>query len=100
MKVLKRVTEHEVRVGGEQHSGWLPQDATRPLRTPVRTLLFNIEIQFDGYGYLLCYAANDGELYGDTWHETLAEAESVAIEKFGVSNEQWLDLTNNSNDHT
>lgn len=88
---VKTVVGHKVRVGGEQHSGWLPKSASRPLPTPVRDLLFDLEIQFDGFGYLLCYVSQNGELYGDTWHETLAEAEDVALEEFGIRSNQWQD---------
>jgi hypothetical protein len=89
MTVVKRIAGHTVRVGGTQHSGWLPGGAAEPLPTPVRDVTFNIEIDFDGYGYLLCYCSTDGSLYADTWHETLADAEEVAGELFGVRDEQW-----------
>lgn len=92
MPVLKRISEHKVRIGGTQHSGWLPESASRPLPTPVRDVSFNLEIQFDGYGYLLCYVSQEGDLYGDTWHETLKEAEDVAAEEFGVRPAQWQDV--------
>jgi hypothetical protein len=93
---VKTVTGHKVRVGGEQHSGWLPESASRPLATPVRDLLFDLEIQFDGFGYLLCYASQNGELNGDTWHKTLQEAEDVALEEFRVRYEQWQESNQGS----
>jgi hypothetical protein len=89
MGVVKRVAAHTVRVGGAQHSGWLPVGAAEPLPTPVRDVTFDIEIDFDGSGYLLCYRSTDGSLYADTWHETLADAEEAACELFGVRAEQW-----------
>jgi hypothetical protein len=92
MKILKRISGHKVRIGGTQHSGWLPKGATRPLPTPVRDVSFNLEIQFDGYGYLLCYVSQEGDLYGDTWHETLDDAEEAAAEDFGVQPDQWQDV--------
>ena len=89
MSVVKKISGHKVRVGGTQHSGWLPEGAATPLPTPVRDIEFNIRIEFDGAGYLLCYVSVDGELYGDTWHETLGDAEEAALEMFGVTPGQW-----------
>ena len=92
MTVLKRISGHQVRIGGTQHSGWLPEGASRLLSTPVREVSFNLEIQFDGSGYLLCYVSQEGDLYGDTWHETLDDAEEAAAEDFGVQLDQWQDV--------
>jgi hypothetical protein len=90
--VVKKITGHVVRVGGTQHSGWLPEGAATPLPTPARDVAFNIEIQFDGSGYLLCYASQAGDLHGDTWHETLEYAEEAAKDVFGVEPGQWRDV--------
>ena len=87
--IIKKKIGHLVRVGGAQHSGWLPDHAPTPLPTPIRDVLFDIEIQFDGSGYLLCYVSQDGSLYGDTWHETLAYAQEAAAEDFGLSDADW-----------
>ncbi len=89
MKILKRITRHKVRIGGTQHSGWLPEGAVHPLPTPVREVSFNLEIQFDGFGYLLCYVSQEGDLYGDTWHGSFDQAVAVAAEDFGVRPSQW-----------
>ena len=91
MMTVKRVPGHTIRVGGEQPSGWLPEGAAVPLPTPVRDVTFDIEILFDGSGYLLCYASIDGEMFNDTWHKTLGDAEEAAREMFGVGAEQWQD---------
>ena len=91
LTVVKRISGYKLRVGGTQHSGWLPAGASRPLPTPVREVTFNFEIQFDGYGYLLCCVSKEGDLYADTWHETLEDAEEAAAEQFGVTPEQWQD---------
>lgn len=92
ISVLKKITGHRVRVGGAQHSGWLPEGAATPLPTPVREVAFDLEIQFDGSGYLLCYASRTGDLYGDTWHETLEDAQEAAAEMFGAQPSQWKDV--------
>ncbi|WP_169972917.1 hypothetical protein [Tautonia rosea] len=91
MSTVKRVVGLLVRIGGEQHTGWLPAGAAIPLPTPIRDVLIDIEVQFDGHGYLLCYQSRDGDVYGDTWHGTLSEAEQVAAECFGVEPSQWQD---------
>jgi len=89
MTIVKRILGHRVVVGGEQHSGWLPEGATTPLPTPTRDVAFNIEIEFDGSGYLLIYVSAKGDLYGDTWHRTLDDAIEAAFETFGVRDDQW-----------
>jgi hypothetical protein len=89
MTVVKRITGLPVLVGGEKHSGWLPAGAAVPLPTPRRDVVMDLEIQFDGHGYLLCYASRDGSVSGDTWHQSLAEAERAAAETFGVQSAQW-----------
>ena len=81
-----------MKIGGTQHSGWLPEGSVNPLPTPIREVSFNLEIQFDGFGYLLCYISQEGYLYGDTWHETLIDAERAAAEYFGVKDNQWQDV--------
>ena len=86
--VLKRVFGHKVRIGGTPHSGWTPEGAISLLPMPIRDVIFNLEIQFDGFGYFLIYESQDGDLCGDTWHETLSDAEAAA-ESFGVESEQW-----------
>jgi hypothetical protein len=89
MDVVKRVSGMSFRLGGEEHSGWLPPGAAVPLPAPIHNVLMDIEIQSDGHGYLLCYSSQDGSMCGDTWHETLADAEQTAEEQFGVTAEQW-----------
>src|SRR4051812_45144632 len=89
MSIVKLVLGLPIRVGGEQHSGWLPAGAAKPLPTPIRDLLIDIRIEYDGAGYLLCYESRDGSVSGDTWHESLAGAELVAAEKLGVQSVQW-----------
>jgi hypothetical protein len=92
MTIVKHISGHKMQIGGAQHSGWLPEGAANPLPTPVREVSFNLEIQFDGSGYLLCYVSQEGDLYGDTWHETLKDAERAAAEYFGVKDNQWQDV--------
>jgi hypothetical protein len=87
--VLKRISGHRVQVGGTQATGWSPAVAGAPLSAPVRDVVFDLEIQFDGCGYLVCCVSQAGDLYCDTWHETVEDAETLAREHFGVRDDQW-----------
>jgi len=89
MSVIKEIKNFKVAISGEQHMGWLPAGASNPLPTPTREVVLNITIEHDGFGYLLCYASSDGGIFGDTWHETLEDAESEASEYFGVHLDDW-----------
>jgi hypothetical protein len=89
MKTVKSIKNRPVTIGGEEHSGWLPAGAATPLPTPIRHLLLNFEVQFDGAGYLLCYESTDGTVSGDTWHHTLDEAEKAANDWFNIADTEW-----------
>ena len=89
MTVVKQILGHHVTLGGEPHSGWLAEGATVPNPTATRDVALNITIEFDGSGYLLCYASDDGAFANDTWHQTLEDAEQAAVENFGVRFDQW-----------
>ncbi|MDB5391758.1 MAG: hypothetical protein JWM11_7404 [Planctomycetaceae bacterium] len=84
-----RITNFPFEFGGEVHSGWLPPNAAIPLPTPIQHVLLDIEIQFDGFGYLLLYSSQDGSISGDTWHQTMAEAQQAATQNFGVQLLEW-----------
>ena len=89
MNVVKRITGMPFQFGGEKHSGWLPPNAAVPKPTPIQDVLLDVEIQFDGHGFLLCYSTQDGVISGDTWHESLSDAEQAAKEQFGIQASQW-----------
>ena len=89
LEIVKRVIGFPVKFGGEEHTGWLPAGAAKPLPTPVRNVLLNIEIQSDGSGFVLCHSSQDGVEQGDTWHPSVAEAEKAAAEYFGVLASHW-----------
>jgi hypothetical protein len=89
VSVVCRVSKFHVRIGGNQHSGWLPAGAANPLPTPVRDVDLNLEIEFDGSGYLLIVASTDGSVYGDTWHQTEQEAQEEASAVYGVPKSAW-----------
>ncbi|MFO1250051.1 MAG: hypothetical protein U1E77_02635 [Inhella sp.] len=80
-------TQAEVWVTGSQEQGWLtwPAQAVQGGR-PVR---FELCLNPDQDGYVLSYRSEDGELSGDTWHRSEAEARSVAEQDFNVRSEAW-----------
>ena len=84
LDVVKRISGLRWQFGGEEYSGWLPPGAAVPLPTPIHDVLLDIEIQFDGHSYFLCYSARDGSTSGDTWHQSLADAERSAEEQLGI----------------
>jgi len=90
---MKQILGHQVIFGGKSHSGWLPQGAAMPNPTPTRDVALNITIEFDGSGFLLCYASEDGSFANDTWHQTLEDAEQAAVENFGVRDNQWQTIS-------
>jgi len=90
MSVFAQIGRKRVRIGGEQHTGWLPRGAATPLPTPVRDLDFEFEISDDGGdGFLLSYQSSDKSCHGDTWHQTIDEAIAAAQESFGIARDEW-----------
>jgi len=89
MTVVKQILGHHVILGGEAHSGWLPQNAAVPKATPTHDVALDITIESDGGGYLLCWVSPDHTLAGDLWYATLTDAEQAATESFGVAIDQW-----------
>src|SRR4051812_19518977 len=71
MTIVKQVVGHHVSLGGEQHSGWLPQGAAMPRPTPTNDVALNITIESDGAGYNLCWVSSDRTVAGDLWYQEL-----------------------------
>jgi hypothetical protein len=88
-RVVVRVSGKVVAVRGNQGSGWSASGAAVASQAAGGAVPLDVEIQYDGSGYLLCYSSADGFLYGDTWHVSQAEAEQVAQEDFGVQAHEW-----------
>ena len=92
MDVVKRISGVRVQFGGEEHSGWLPPGAAKPLPTPITQHVLDFDIQGDGgNGFVLCYESQDGQVSGDNWFSTLAEAVRAASEWYGIDPSQWSD---------
>jgi hypothetical protein len=89
MAVVKRITALPFRFGGEEHSGWLPPGAATPLPTPIEEVLLDVEIDSDASGFFLIWHSQDGTKCGDSWHETMAEAEAYAMKYFGIDRNRW-----------
>ena len=53
MKVVKQVLGKEIQLGGEDHLGWLPENASQPRPTPIETALLDVRILEDVQGFIL-----------------------------------------------
>jgi hypothetical protein len=95
--VVKKVAGWPCTFGGEMHSGWLPANAASPLPTPEEHEVLDVVIEHLDGGYLLVWQACPSETCresrppktGDSWHETLADAEVAAREWFGIEAQNW-----------
>jgi len=93
MPTFSEVPFRTVTIGGEQHTGWLPDGAATPLPTPIREVKMKLEITDDGGGNcLLIYESEDRSVSGDTWHHSIEEAKLAAHEYFGIRADEWHDL--------
>jgi hypothetical protein len=86
---VKRVRGLPLRVTGTQQVGWRVVTAHEPA-SDAREVAFDLEVQTDATGYLLCLASQDGLLYEDTWHAELDDALRAAAE-LGVPADRWED---------
>ena len=89
MSVVSRIDNFRTTIGGEAHTGWLPPGAAKPLPTPTREVVLTFTIEFDGSGYLLIVDSADGSVRGDTWHESVADAQAQAESWYGISRSAW-----------
>ena len=62
MAAIKHLTAVRVRFGGEQHSGWLPANASTPPPTPVEDALVDFEVHEVEGGYILEVVAATSEV--------------------------------------
>ncbi len=77
-------------MGGEGHSGWLPDNAAVPQATQEQKLILNLEIvQTSEGGYRLEWWAENSEYSGDTWHENVEDAKRQALYFFKVNENVW-----------
>jgi hypothetical protein len=88
-RAIKQIRGWRLTLGGEEHDGWLPASAAQPRAQPVREVTVNLEIRFDGHGWFLVFDSDDPEFHGDTWHQSLEEAQRQAEADFGIQPSQW-----------
>lgn len=88
MKVFA-INNYLLSIEGNQSKGWSFSDSENS-----REVLFNFEIEQleneEGY-LLLCYSDN-GEIYADTWHETIEEGIEFANKQYGISIDLWKEI--------
>lgn len=89
MKIVKQVTGKPVRFGGQQHKGWLPSNAPLPEATPVENTLLDARILDLEGGYILEWESQNSNHLGDTWHQSVEEAETQAKKEFGIEAWEW-----------
>jgi hypothetical protein len=60
----------------------------RPTESQAVALDLNI-LDDGGSHYLLTYRAQNADVAGDTWHETLEDAFDAAEMNFGIARDEW-----------
>ncbi len=91
MAIIKKRNGLEITFGGPEEAGWLPPKAAPP--PSERTVLdLSIDESLDGF-YLISESSNPKFRGGDSWHKTMREALEQARFEFGVSPDEWEDIT-------
>ena len=89
MKTLKQILGKPIQLGGTEHSGWLPPNATLPQPTPVENAILDIRILETEGGFMLEWASRNTNHSNDTWHETIEDAEHQAAYQLGINPSEW-----------
>jgi hypothetical protein len=87
--LIKHLPAVRIRFGGEEHSGWLPANASPPLPTPVEVAVVDFEISEVEGGYIFEWHSRNTSHRGDLWYETLEGALEQASIDWGIRPEQW-----------
>ncbi|MDG2391314.1 MAG: hypothetical protein P8M30_18560 [Planctomycetaceae bacterium] len=87
MGLLLRFPNVTCQTGGEEHSGWLPPNASKPSPTPIIIYQADVSLEFDGSGYLVICAAHLPEhqcapYTFDEWHASKEVAMQSINEQF------------------
>ena len=92
MRAVKQVQDVEVAFGGDESQGSLPLGAASPETIPrvVMKLSFVI-FEEDGGGFVLEWRSPkpDAPYSGDSWHESIEDAQAQASMTFGVEADSW-----------
>ena len=76
------------------HSGWLPENASRPRPIPKESALVDVRILEDVQGFILEFEFQNASIANDSWHATITEAEDEAKTKFGIDRSEWTNCHN------
>jgi hypothetical protein len=87
--LIKHLSAVPICFGGEEHSGWLPANASLPLPTPVEVAVVDFEINEVEGGYIFEWHSRNTSHRGDLWYETLEGALEQASIDWGIRPEQW-----------
>lgn len=90
MRVLKQLRARRLAFGGEEHSGWLPEEAAVPRPTEIEEVFLDFRIvEASQGGYFLQWEGPEPRYTGDTWHRSLEDALEQARVSFGIEPEEW-----------
>jgi hypothetical protein len=89
MRVLKQVLANPIRFGGEKHRGWLPSDAALPPSNQLENAFVDVRILETEGGFILEWESRNTDHGGDTWHQTIGDAEDQAQHQFGIQTSDW-----------
>jgi hypothetical protein len=90
MTIVRYIKGRIVNLGGEEHSGWLPNGAATPIPTPIVRVEFDILIDQEVEGSCLLIRNSRQEGYsGDTWHPSMPDAIDKATVWLGIELDEW-----------
>ena len=92
MKVLQQVIGRTVGFGGEEPSGWLPSNASTPLPTPFEQVILDVRILEVQGGFILEWQSSNPDYSNDSWHMTIEDAKSQAMDQFGIETSEWVGI--------
>jgi hypothetical protein len=94
--VIAQAPAVKVIIGADEHSGWLPAAAARPLPTPPQPAWLDIRLVREGPDTLLIWEPHDPShssytsANGERRFPTLAAARRAATDLFGLGPHDWL----------
>ena len=89
MKVLLQVIGKVVEFGGDVPSGWLPSNAATPLAERIEKVILDVRILEDGEGFILEWQSANTHYSNDSWHASIEDAKSRAMDQFGIETSEW-----------
>ena len=92
MNVIKQVLGRVVVFDGEESNGWLPANAATPLPTQPYQMVLDVRILEEDAGFTLEWQSAHGDYSNDSWHATIEEARTEAMERFGVAPSEWQEV--------